>query len=107
MNGPLEIMNTSCSSIGPPLTVLKLLHDSSMQTSAKFPTVQHRNGKMSNNHSTATVTIKQNVVIGVPSTTITNGANTEKLVKTNHELVVVRSNGQVTVDLIERSPELT
>jgi len=67
----------------------------------------HRNGKMSNNHSTATVTIKQNVVIGVPSTTITNGANTEKLVKTNHELVVVRSNGQVTVDLIERSPELT
>ena len=107
MNGPLGIMKTSCFSIGPSLTVLKLLHDSSMQTSAKFPTVQHRNGKMSNNHSTATVTIKQNVVIGVPSTTITNGANNEKLVRTNHELVVVRSNGQVTVDLIERSPELT
>ena len=56
-----------------------------------------------NNHSTATVAIKQNLIVDT-SATFTNGANGAK---TNHELVVIRSNGQVTVDLIEHSPELT
>ena len=58
---------------------------------------------MSANHSTTIVAIKQNPLVEA-TTAIKNGTNGSK---TNHELVVVRANGQVTVDLIEHSPELT